>query len=792
MAAGVFLRNKGEGVAASNPEVEREPHDEERSGHDRADVATEAEQGLASLLEEVCADQVQRWHGGERVSAEEYLARNPILQSDSASAFELVYGEFVLRESLGETPALEEYLQRFPQFAAQLKRQLDLHQALQPEVQAFAFDRTATHDYGGLKSRLGGDGRIMPGYVILGELGHGGMGVVYKARQVSLNRIVALKVLRADHLGDHESVARFRAESEAAARLQHPNIVQVFEVGEHEGMGYLALEYVPGGSLEQAIASTPQDPRSSAMLLETVARAVHYAHDHGIVHRDLKPANILLAVDSRQHSVDSGSAKAQCPDSPLLSTEYCLLSTPKITDFGLAKLVEQEEGPTQFGAIVGTPSYMAPEQAQGGAAVVTPATDVYALGAILYELLTGRPPFKGTTPLSTLEQVRSQEPLPPGRLQRHTPRDLETICLKCLEKELGKRYGSAELLAEDLRRFLNNEPILARPTPTWKWAKRRPMVTALLLAIVLVSALGFSLVAWQWRRAESKAIAEAAARQQFERLSAGMMLDQGSSLCGSGEVGRGLLWLVRALELATHSGDEGVMRAARYNLASWQPFFIRQRASFPHTSWVWAVAFSPDGRTALTGSEDRTARRWDVGTGRALGEPLVHTYPIWEVAFSPDGKIILTGSGDNDQHAGEARLWNAVTGQPLCAPLLHPGRVTNVAFSPDGLTFLTVCNEEARLWSTANARLVGAPLKHPKPEQTNRRATPKLTGVFSSSGKIVATGGEDGTVRLWDAGTAKPLGQPLLATGPVLALAFSPDGRTLLSGVWTAAPSSGM
>ena len=307
---------------------------------------------------------------------------------------------------------------------------------------------------------------IAPGFKIMGELGRGGIGAVYKAWQVRLKRLVALKVIRADAYADSGAAARFLAEAEAAGRLQHPNIVPVFEVGEHEGMGYLVLEYEAGGGLDRRLAGMLQNPDDSAHLIETLARAIHHAHQNGIVHRDLKPANVLLTEDG----------------------------IPKISDFGLAKLIERDDGLTQVGDILGTPSYMAPEQIRGGAGGITPATDVYALGAILYEMLTGRPPFKGTTPLSTMEQVSRIEPLSPGKLQRHTPRDLEIICLKCLQKDPRRRYATAIELADDVRRFLDRKPILARRTPawerTWKWARRRPSAaTAILSTLIAIMLL---------------------------------------------------------------------------------------------------------------------------------------------------------------------------------------------------------------------------------------------------------------------------------------------------------------
>jgi serine/threonine protein kinase len=290
------------------------------------------------------------------------------------------------------------------------------------------------------------------GYEILGELGRGGMGVVYKARQVSFNRIVALKlILAVEHAGPQE-LARFRAEAEAMTRLRHPNIVQVYEVGEQEGHPFLALELVDGGSMAQKLAGRPQPPRLAAQLVETLARAMHCAHQQGIVHRDLKLANVLLTADG----------------------------TPKISDFGVAKILEWGlviTGQTPSGAIVGTPSYMSPEQALGKRKSVGPPADVFALGAILYELLAGRPPFRGETPLDTIRQVAELEPVPPSRLQLKVPRDLDGICLKCLQKEPSNRYASAEALAEDLRCFVEGKPIQARPISAWerlvKWLKRR-------------------------------------------------------------------------------------------------------------------------------------------------------------------------------------------------------------------------------------------------------------------------------------------------------------------------------
>jgi serine/threonine protein kinase len=271
------------------------------------------------------------------------------------------------------------------------------------------------------------------GYEILEVIGHGGMGVVYKARQLGLNRLVALKMVLAGASASPQSLDRFRSEAEAVAQLAHPNIVQIYEIGEQGGCPFLALEYISGGSLAQQLDGTPVASGKAAALVLALAQAVHHAHERGIVHRDLKPANVLLLADG----------------------------TPKIADFGLAKRADSNYARTQTGAILGSPSYMAPEQATGAADKIGPATDVYALGVILYELLTGRPPFKGATLLETIEQVREHDPVPPQTLQPKTPRDLETICLKCLEKQPHRRYASAAELADDLQLFLQGDPISA-------------------------------------------------------------------------------------------------------------------------------------------------------------------------------------------------------------------------------------------------------------------------------------------------------------------------------------------
>jgi serine/threonine protein kinase len=358
----------------------------------------------------------------------------------------------------GDSPAQTVQLERANEASADLWR--DMGEANRPHVGLLSRPRPPE----------------VPGYEILGELGRGGMGVVYKARQRRLNRVVALKMILAGDYAGPDAVDRIMAEAEIVARLQHPNIVQIYGIGDCDGRPYVELEYVGGGSLADRLDGTPWPPRSAARLVESLAMAMAEAHRMGIIHRDLKPANILMTDDG----------------------------TPKITDFGLAKSIEKNSDLTRTESILGSPRYMAPEQAEGHTREVGPAADVYALGTNLYELLTGRPPFVAQTILATLDLVKNAEPVAPKRLQPGLASDLETICLKCLRKEAAERYESADALAEDLTRYLNDEPIQARPTSSWergwKWVRRRPSLAAL-IAVSTMSILA-SAGGGLWYRAD--------------------------------------------------------------------------------------------------------------------------------------------------------------------------------------------------------------------------------------------------------------------------------------------------
>jgi WD40 repeat protein/serine/threonine protein kinase len=610
----------------------------------------------------------------------------------------------------------------------------------------------------------------LAGYDLLGELGRGGMGVVYLARQVRLKRYVALKMILAEAQPGPQALERFRVEAEAVARLQHPNIVQIYEVGEADGRPYLALEFVNGGSLAGQLAGTPLPPHPAARLVETLARAMHAAHQRGIVHRDLKPANVLLAGSGDTLVPAEGGT----PGGASRIGEH----TPKITDFGLAKILGEDSARTRSGQVLGTPSYMAPEQAAGRGSEIGPRTDVYALGAILYELLTGRPPFKGATALETLDQLRAREPVSPSGLQPGLPPDLETICLRCLQKLPGQRYASAQDLADDLRRFLGGRPIQARPVGmaqrAWRWCRRNPTLAALsalasaaLVAVVAV-AFGFSLfqsrAADDLRREQGKT---RAALDESERLSARLALARGLAECEQEHVGAGLLWLVRSLEIATRLEDADLQRAIRANLTGWRGRLMPVRASLPHRANVNAVAFSPDGRTLLAGDREGVVGAWDVATARRRDLTLRHPAPVLALAVRRDGKTALTGCADN-----VARLWALDRAEELRRLEGHSGEVRAVAFSPDGRTILTGSHDAtARLWDAATGKEVRRLLGH-------RDAVWAV--AFSPDGKSVLTGSMDGTARLWDAATGAEVRQ-LRGCGEVYAAAFRPDGKAVLT-----------
>ncbi|MFN4257853.1 MAG: protein kinase domain-containing protein, partial [Gemmataceae bacterium] len=770
----------------------------------KKDAAEMGDAAAMPSLTELRFDQRQRWQRGERYLVEEYLRLYPPLTEQPEAVVDLIAHEILLREANGEHPEPGEYRERFPQLETAVRRQFELLRSLPPlpptqhpsaRLSAWSVGPGWSND-GTLSLPAAMSWPVIPGYVVLEELGRGGMGVVYKAQQQRLNRIVALKMILSGAHASREELDRFRMEATAVAQIQHPNIVQIHEIGEHDGRPYFSMEFVDGANLSEQLADNPLPPRQAAELVETLARAIEVAHQRGIIHRDLKPGNILLTAGGM----------------------------PKITDFGLAKRLDAQTGHTQTGDILGTPDYMAPEQAAGRIKELGPSTDVYALGAILYHCLTGRPPFQAASILEVLEQVRTLEPLPPGELLLRLPRDLETICLKCLKKEPLRRYASAEELADDLRRFLDGQPILARPTTSLervvKWAKRRPALATLLVMMVLGLIIGVAAEVWfhtqlqeeydKTQAAYQKALVEEqktkdALTESHDRQ-VRLHIANGTRVMDQGDLLNSLAWFSKALELV-EKYPEPRRQIHRLRLAAIWDQCPELRHILFHEIAVRYVAFNGQGNYLATASEDGTAVIWDVASGYPRTEPLRHDDIVTRVEFSPDaeGRYVVTASED-----GTARVWETATGKPL-RTLRHAGAVRTATFSqngqyvvsaggdgraviwasatgqaarefdhdtpvrcaflnPQGNLLVTVCDSDAtvRVWDAVSGKIVSQFTEHR--DEVHHAA-------FSPDGLLIVSTSEDGTAHLWDAQTGKSVGPPMKHQGGVRHAIFSADGR---------------
>jgi eukaryotic-like serine/threonine-protein kinase len=568
--------------------------------------------------------------------------------------------------------------------------------------------------------------RRLGDYELLEEIARGGMGIVYRARQVSLNRIVALKMIRDSQLATPNAVKRFRIEAEAAARLEHPNLVPLFELGELEGFQFLSMRLIEGSSLAKELHGVPMDVPRVAELMVTLARAIHYAHQRGVLHRDLKPANVLL---------DSAGA-------------------PHITDFGMAKVADRDHGVTLTTDIIGSPNYMSPEQAAGRNDEVTTASDVYSLGAIMFELLTGRPPFRADTALETIRKVVEEEPTPARNLYSFVDRELETICLKCLEKDPSGRYSSAMALAEDLERWLRHEPILARPVSPVerlrKWMRRNPKVTTLLILFHLALILGSAGVLWQWRRAEKSRDETQKANRSLTRSLDHLQWRSIDALLEDDYAGRAVAQLAERLRKEPDN-----WRAATYAIS------ILEQRSFamplgavraqPEMVSPTLPAINPDGtRIAKTGN-DHSVHVFDATTGKEALKPLPHEAGLASLLFSPDGALLAVAMVD-----GSVNLWDAASGQLQGRLAAKEKPFHEMVFSRDGRRIAVASGHFLEIWGASEAGK-----GHP-PQTTIEHSSAVGHVRLSRDGARALTWGTNAAQSLviWDSVTGKRLFTP--------------------------------
>ena len=701
------------------------------------------------------------------LACEDLLSRFSGLLENRDWVLELIYLEYVLRKARGQNPTSESFQLRFPQLRHDIAALLEVDSAIgvtDPAARGSTLiARDNDHSETGVNSDRCRLGRIGD-YEIVEMIGRGGMGVVYRAIQSRLNRAVAIKTIDALASFDRTVIERFQAEAETVARLQHPNIVQIHEVGTCQGIPYFSMELITGGTLAQATRARPLPPETAARLLATLARAVGYAHGQGVIHRDLKPANILLAPSHRPDAIDLHSSRAQI----YITDNAAPRVEPKIADFGLAKNLESRQAHTVHEATLGTPCYMAPEQIDSRQGLVGPQSDVYSLGAILYDVLVGRPPFCAATALETLRQVREDDLIPLRELQSKTPRELETICLKCLSRNPADRYSTAGDLADDLDRFLNHRPIRARPAGlidyASKWAHRHPSLATLLVSITLA----LFTITWLWRHAESSRAAEKIAKEFGVRL----LYARDISLAH--------------LQYRSHNIDRcrELLERSPAEFRNWEWHHLRGLCdqaiweSPPGPQSVTCSALSPDGRYVAWGcgqlgyDKDQIIRVWDTWENKQKWELAGHpASQVCSVNFSPDGTHLISSAvvWTDKQKKGGVFLWSVSSGQLI--RVIADTNALAVEYSPDGKSLL-VGNSKGLI--TQYSSDTGDSVR-----EYQGHGGMVLDLSASRDGKLLVSSARDGTVAIWNVSTGRRE-QFLRDQGDPRRLALSLDGQQLI------------
>ena len=756
----------------------------------------------AVLTELVMIDLERRWrsNGGTdetldpgqpalraKPTLEDYVERYPDIGTLDELPLELICEEYRVRCCWGDRPTHADYLDRFPEQSERLRDALaetDGGLSIDVTIDAEALPCDSADDTqppATIDTSQGSTPSIsaagMPrdesfgDYEILEEIARGGMGVVYKARQKKANRIVALKMILTGQLAGDEEVKRFYAEAEAAANLDHPGIVPIYDVGELNGLHFFSMGFVEGESLKERVSDGPLPQRDAAETVKTIAEAIAYAHGKGVIHRDLKPANVLLEAGHR----------------------------PRITDFGLAKQLETDSDLTATGQVLGTPSYMPPEQAAGRTNEIGPAADIYALGAILYELLTGRPPFQAASALDILMLVREKEPATPRQLNTALDQDLDTICLKCLEKSASRRYQSATALVDELSRYLSGEPILARPIGKferiWRWCQRKPTLAglcALLVTLFFVLGIGGPLLAIQQARIaeeqRNNATQQSALREKADQQAQRADREAASARTEARRAermayGSDMLlvqrdWVDNKIkhlkELLDRYRDRDDLKG--FVCGYWDRMVQNDLLTLKgHTDSIHDVAFSPDGMWLASASSDNKVLVWDTSSGQEVLTLSGHAGVVNSVRFSPNGSRLASASDDKT-----VRVWEASTGQETLL-LTHEDHVNSVAFSPDSASLATATGSnvrhpgksgEVRVWDTQTGEVL-LTLKH------ERHSVRRVNSVaFSPDGRrLAAVSRDDSLLKVWDVTTGRDV--LTLTEYQFDNVAFSPDGLRL-------------